>query len=89
MKVKTTRSAQSPLVECLESLIGHISVLQLFISFLNFEKFSSDLILFGICSQSFGASYDKDSVPYYTVLIDLVERVSLLLTSQLEHVLRG
>ena len=49
-------------MESLQSLQGHTSGFQYFIAFLNFGRFSSDLILFGIGSQAFGARYDKVSV---------------------------
>ena len=45
----------------------------IFITFLNFERFSRDLI----SSQTFDAGFDKDSVPWYKVLTDLVINVEL------------
>ena len=91
MKVKTTLTKQSRLVECrfCKAYKGIYQVFNFFIAFLNFGRFSSDLILFGISFQTFGVKYDKDPVPQYTVLTDLVVKVRLLLIPQLEDVLRG
>ena len=76
-------TSQSRLVECrvCKNLQGHTSGFQFFIAFLKFGRFSSDLILFGISSQTFGTRYDKDSVLQYTVLTDLGVKVRLLLIS--------
>ena len=49
------------------------------ITSLSFGRFSSDLLLFGISSQTFGGKYNEDSVPQYTVLTDLVVQVRMLL----------
>ena len=96
MKVKTTPTAQADMwnVESAKptrasGYIRPTSGFQFFIAFLNFGRFSSDLILFGISSHTFGARYDTDSVPQYTVLTDLVVKVHLLLISKLEDVLKG
>ena len=62
MKVKTALTTQSRLVEY-RVCKAYITGFQFFIAFLNFGRFSSDLILFGISSQTFGAKHDKCSVP--------------------------
>ena len=62
MKVKIAPTTQSRPVECRVCKAYTIGF-QFFITFLNFGRFSSDLILFRISSQTFGAKHDKCSVP--------------------------
>ena len=83
MKLKITPTAQSRLAGCrvCKAYKGIHQVSNFFIAFSNFGRFSSDLILFGKSSQTFDARYDKDSVPWYTVLTDLVVKTRLLLIS--------
>ena len=45
-------------------------------AFLNIRRFSNDLILFRIGSQTFGASYDKDSLHGTLFIISGGESVS-------------
>ena len=64
MKVKTTPTTQSRRVErgVCKAFNGTHQISNFFIV-LDFGRFSSDLILFAISSQTFGAKYDKDSMP--------------------------
>ena len=63
MKVKTTPTTQSQRVErrvCKAYNDTH-QISNFFIA-LDFGRFSSDLILFAISSQTFDAKYDKESM---------------------------
>ena len=79
MKVKTTPTTQSLLVEC--RVCKTYKVTHQVSNFYCLLEFRKVFKLFGIGSQTFGARYDKDSVPWYTVLTDLVVKVRLLLIS--------
>ena len=63
MKVKTTPTIQSRRVERRVCKVcnGTHQISNFFIA-LDFGRFSSDLILFAITSQTFGAKYDKETM---------------------------